>query len=146
MIDGRSQIRQRAGLRLWLSAGWLSLLALAAIFAPFVAPQDPLVQDLFTSRLPPFWQDGAEPGYWLGTDNLGRDVLSRIIYGARVALGVAILAATLAGLIGGIFGLLAGFYRGWVDIIVSRVIDIWMSFPPVLFAILLIAVLSLIHI
>ena len=69
-------------------------------------------------------------------------MLSRIIYGARVALGVAILAATLAGLIGGIFGLLAGFYRGWVDIIVSRVIDIWMSFPPVLFAILLIAVLG----
>jgi len=142
MIDGRSQIKKRVGLRLWLSAGWLSFLALAAIFAPFVAPQDPLVQDLFTSRLPPFWQDGAEPGYWLGTDNLGRDVLSRIIYGARVALGVAILAATLAGLIGAVFGLLAGFYRGWVDIIVSRIIDIWMAFPPVLFAILLIAVLG----
>ncbi|MEX0283272.1 MAG: ABC transporter permease [Paracoccaceae bacterium] len=142
MRDGRSQVKRRAGARLWLSGGWLGILAFAAIFAPWVAPQDPLYQDLFTSRLPPFWQDGSEPGYWLGTDNLGRDVLSRIIYGARVALGVALMAAFLAGLIGAVVGWAAGFYRGWVDIVVTRIIDIWMSFPPVLFAILLIAVMG----
>lgn len=142
MRDERSRSRRRAGARLWLSAGWLTVLALAAIFAPLVAPQDPLVQDLFTSRLPPFWDSGSEPGYWLGTDNLGRDVLSRMIYGARVALGVALMAAFLAGIIGAVVGLLAGYYRGWVDTVVSRVIDIWMAFPPVLFAILLIAVLG----
>ncbi len=142
MRDGRSQVKRRAGARLWLAGGWLTVLTVAAVFAPLIAPHDPLYQDLFTSRLPPFWQEGAEPGYWLGTDNLGRDVLSRIIYGARVALGVAVMAAVLAGVLGATIGLAAGYYRGWVDIIVTRIIDIWMAFPPVLFAILLIAVMG----
>jgi peptide/nickel transport system permease protein len=141
-IDGRSMIRRRAGLRLWLSAGWLGLLCLAALFAPWIAPKDPLAQDLFLGRLPPFWMAGAEPGYWLGTDSLGRDVLSRIIHGARVALVVALIAGTITCLIGATLGLLAGFLRGWVDLVISRLIDIWMAFPPVLFSILLIAVLG----
>ena len=142
MLDGRSMIRRRAGLRLWLSAGWLLLLCLAALFAPWVAPKDPLAQDLFLGRLPPFWVAGAEPGYWLGTDSLGRDVLSRIIHGARVALMVALIAGTITCVIGATLGLLAGFLRGWVDMVISRLIDIWMAFPPVLFSILLIAVLG----
>ncbi len=75
-LTGAAQVRRRAGPRLWLSAGWLGLLALAALLAPWIAPQDPLAQDLFLGRLPPFWVEGAEPGYWLGTDSLGRDVLS----------------------------------------------------------------------
>jgi peptide/nickel transport system permease protein len=130
------------GLRLWLSGGWLSVLLLAAILAPWIAPHDPLAQDLFAGRLPPFWQAGAEPGYWLGTDSLGRDVLTRIIYGARVALVVALVAGTATCLVGATLGLIAGYYRGWVDLLVSRLIEIWMAFPPVLFAILLIAVLG----
>lgn len=142
MLDGRSMIRRRAGLRLWLSAGWLLLLCLAALLAPWVAPKDPLAQDLFLGRLPPFWVAGAEPGYWLGTDSLGRDVLSRIIHGARVALMVALIAGSITCLIGATLGLLAGFLRGWVDMAISRLIDIWMAFPPVLFSILLIAVLG----
>ncbi|TIU59989.1 MAG: ABC transporter permease, partial [Mesorhizobium sp.] len=73
----------RSGLspKLWLAGGWLLLALLAAIFAPLIAPQDPLAQDLMLERLPPFWLDGAEPGYWLGTDSLGRDLLSRLIFG-----------------------------------------------------------------
>ncbi|MCY6380211.1 ABC transporter permease [Hoeflea prorocentri] len=142
MLDGRAQVKRRAGLRLWLSGGWLGLLALAALFAPWISPQDPLAQDLFTSRLPPFWMDGAEPGYWLGSDSLGRDVLSRILYGARVALAVALIAGTATCLIGATLGLVAGYFRGWPDAVISRLVDIWMSFPPVLFAILLIAVLG----
>jgi peptide/nickel transport system permease protein len=142
MLDGRGQVRRRAGPRLWLSGGWLAMLALAAVFAPAVAPHDPLAQDLFLGRLPPFWVPGAEPGYWLGTDSLGRDVLSRIIHGARVALAVALVAGTLTCLVGATLGLLAGFLRGWVDLVISRLIDIWMAFPPVLFSILLIAVLG----
>ena len=141
-MDGRSLIRRRAGLRLWLSAGWLTLLCLAALFAPWIAPKDPLAQDLFLGRLPPFWMAGSEPGYWLGTDSLGRDVLSRIIHGARVALTVALVAGVITCLIGATLGLLAGFLRGWVDMVISRLIDIWMAFPPVLFSILLIAVLG----
>lgn len=142
MLDGRAQIKKSAGLRLWLAGGWLVLLALAALLAPLISPQDPLAQDLFTSRLPPFWEKGAEPGFWLGSDSLGRDVLSRIIYGARVALMVALIAGTATCLIGTALGLVAGYFRGWADAVISRLIDIWMSFPPVLFAILLIAVLG----
>jgi peptide/nickel transport system permease protein len=142
MADGRAQVRRRAGARLWLAAGWLIILVLAAVLAPWIAPHDPLAQDLFLGRLPPFWIEGSEPGYWLGTDSLGRDVLSRIIYGARVALLVALVAGTLTCLIGATLGLCAGFLRGWVDIVISRLIDIWMAFPPVLFSILLIAVLG----
>jgi dipeptide transport system permease protein len=117
-------------------------LALAALAAPLIAPQDPLAQDLFMGRLPPIWLAGSEPGFYLGTDSLGRDVLSRILFGARVALTVALVAGSLTCIVGAGLGLLAGFLRGWVDCLISRLVDIWMAFPPVLFSILLIAVLG----
>ena len=142
MADARGLVKRRAGARLWLSASWLTLLVLAAIFAPLIAPQDPLMQDLFGARLPPFWESGADAAFPLGSDSLGRDVLSRIIYGARVALGVALIAGTLTCLIGSLLGLIAGYFRGWPDMVISRLVDIWMAFPPVLFAILLIAVMG----
>lgn len=142
MVDGRGQVRRRIGARLWLSGGWLTVLCLGALLAPWIAPHDPLTQDLFLGRLPPFWVEGAEPGYWLGTDSLGRDVFSRILHGARVALLVAVIAGTITCLIGATLGLFAGFLRGWVDLLISRLIDIWMAFPPVLFSILLIAVIG----
>ncbi|MER9545130.1 ABC transporter permease [Mesorhizobium sp. M0437] len=128
--------------RLWLAGGWLLIALLAAIFAPLVAPQDPLAQDLMLERLPPFWIDGAEPGYWLGTDSLGRDLLSRLIFGARIAFIVAFAAAFAACLVGSTLGLIAGYFGGWADRIISRIVDVWMAFPPVLFAILLVAVLG----
>ncbi len=142
MRDARGDLRRPVGLRLWLSGGWLTLLVLGAVFAPWIAPKDPLMQDLFLGRLPPFWESGTEPGFWLGTDSLGRDVLSRMLYGARLALEVAMIAGTLTCIIGAALGLIAGYYRGWPDRIISRFVDIWMAFPPVLFAILLIAVLG----
>jgi dipeptide transport system permease protein len=142
MLDGRGAVKRRAGLRLWLSAGWLGMAGMAALLAPWIAPHDPLAQDLFAGRLPPFWMAGADPLYWLGTDSLGRDVLSRILHGARVAFVVALVAGLATAALGATLGLLAGFYRGWVDIVISRLIDIWMAFPPVLFSILLIAVLG----
>jgi peptide/nickel transport system permease protein len=142
MADGRFQVRRKAGARLWLSAAWLILLVLVALFAPYIAPKDPLEQDLFAGRLPPFWVHGADASFVLGTDSLGRDVLSRIIFGTRIALGVAVVSASFTCVIGAALGLLAGFYRGWVDVLVSRFIDIWMAFPPVLFSILLIAVIG----
>lgn len=142
MRDARAEVRRPIGLRLWLSGGWLTLLVLGALLAPWIAPKDPLMQDLFLGRMPPFWVEGAEPGYWLGTDSLGRDVLSRILYGTRLALIVALVAGTLTCLIGATLGLVAGYYRGWPDRIICRFVDIWMAFPPVLFAILLIAVLG----
>ena len=141
-VEGRGTVRRRAGLRLWLSAGWLALLVLVALLAPWIAPKDPLAQDLFAGRLPPFWMAGADPAFLLGTDSLGRDVLSRIIFGTRIALVVAVVSGVLTCVIGATLGLLAGFWRGWVDVLVSRFIDIWMAFPPVLFSILLIAVIG----
>jgi peptide/nickel transport system permease protein len=136
------RVRRGSGARLWLAGGWLALALLAALAAPLIAPYDPLAQDLLFGRLPPIWLQGSEPSYWLGTDSLGRDLLSRLIYGARIALVVAFVAATAACLVGSTLGLVAGYFGGWVDRIISRVVDIWMAFPPVLFAILLVAVLG----
>ncbi|EHK57965.1 binding-protein-dependent transport systems inner membrane component [Mesorhizobium alhagi CCNWXJ12-2] len=137
------RLRSRApNARLWLAGGWLSLLLAAAILAPLIAPQDPLAQDLMFERLPPFWMQGSEPGFWLGTDSLGRDLLSRLIFGARIAFIVAFAAATAACLAGSTLGLVAGYFGGWADRIISRIVDVWMAFPPVLFAILLVAVLG----
>jgi peptide/nickel transport system permease protein len=118
----------------------LAMIALAAL-APWLAPHDPLDQDLINTLLPPAWL-GGERGFLLGTDSLGRDILSRLIYGARVALTVAVVAALLAGLLGSVLGLLAGYFGGWVDTLISRVVDIWMSFPAVLLSIVLAAVLG----
>lgn len=129
-------------MRVWLAGGWLLVVVVLAVGAPWIAPKDPLAQDIFLGRTPPFWIGGAEPGHLLGTDSLGRDVLSRVIWGARIALIVAVLAGGAACVIGSGIGLLAGYFGGWTDRVVGRLIDIWMSFPPVLFAILLVAVLG----
>lgn len=141
MAEARAIVR-KTNARLWLAGGWLLIALLAAIFAPLVAPHDPLAQDLMLERLPPVWLPGSEPTYYLGTDSLGRDLLSRLIYGGRIAFAVAFAAATAACLVGSALGLFAGYYGGWADRIVSRIVDIWMAFPPVLFAILLVAVLG----
>jgi peptide/nickel transport system permease protein len=140
MADATRASSRRSDARLWLAGGWLLVAMLAALFAPLVAPQDPLAQDLMFERLPPFWMRGAEPGFWLGTDSLGRDLLSRIIHGGRVAFVVAFAAAFAACIVGSALGLVAGYFGGWADRIISRIVDIWMAFPPVLFAILLVAV------
>lgn len=142
---GASAWRTRALLtspRVWFGGLVLLALIVAAVGAPWLAPQDPLAQDLMAGTLPPFWLPGADPLHPLGTDTLGRDVLSRLIWGARIALIVATLAAFLAALLGTALGLLAGWFRGWVDMAVSRLIDIWMAFPPVLLSIVLVAVVG----
>lgn len=137
----RARLR-RLYLRLWLPLSWIGTLVVVALAAPWVAPHDPLAQDLFFERLPPFFMAGTEPGFWLGTDSLGRDVLSRMIHGARIALLVSVSAALITCIFGSALGLLAGFYGGWWDRVISRLVDIWMAFPPVLFAVLLVAVMG----
>jgi ABC-type dipeptide/oligopeptide/nickel transport system permease subunit len=117
----------------------VGLVLLTAVFAPAVAPHDPLEQDLLLTLLPPSFAAGGDPAHFFGTDSLGRDILSRLIYAAEIAAIVALVAASLACLIGSLLGLLAGFYRGVVDQLVSRLIDVWMSFPPVLLSIVLAA-------
>jgi peptide/nickel transport system permease protein len=125
-----------------VGGGFIAFLLVLALAAPLLAPQDPLAQDLILGVTPPHGFAGAEPGYWLGTDDLGRDVLSRVIFGSRVALTVAFVAASLAAVLGSALGLLAGWYRGWVDVVISRLVEIWMAFPPVLLSILLVAVVG----
>jgi ABC-type dipeptide/oligopeptide/nickel transport system permease subunit len=125
-------------LRIVLGGGFIVALILIALFAPVISPFDPLEQDLLTATAEPF----QEAGHYLGTDSLGRDVLSRLFYAARVALTVAFVAATLACLFGTVLGLAAGYFGGWWDKIISRLIDIWMAFPPVLLSILLVAILG----
>jgi ABC-type dipeptide/oligopeptide/nickel transport system permease subunit len=125
-------------LRIWLAGGFLLLLLVIAVLAPVISPFDPLEQDLIAATAAP----GQEPGRWLGTDSLGRDVLSRMIHATRIALTVAVVAAVLACLLGTALGLLAGYFGGWTDAVISRLIDIWMAFPPVLLSILLVAVLG----
>jgi peptide/nickel transport system permease protein len=135
-------ISLRTGPRLWLSGAWLTIIAVLAIFAPLITPHDPLAQDLMLGKLPPAWMAGREPGYLLGTDSLGRDVLSRLISATRPALIVAIGAGIAACLLGSALGLVSGFFGGWTDRVISRIVDIWMAFPPVLLSILLVAFLN----
>jgi len=122
--------------------GFVLFLLILALAAPWIAPKDPLEQDLILGATPPLGFAGAQPGNWLGTDDLGRDVLSRAIYGSRIALTVAFVASSLAATLGATLGLLAGWYRGWVDVVISRLVEIWMAFPPVLLSILLVAVVG----
>lgn len=125
-----------------IAGGFILLLIILAVAAPLLAPKDPLDQNLILANVPPAGLADAEPGYFLGTDDLGRDVLSRIIFGTRVSLTVAFIAAGLACLIGSLLGLLAGFLGGFADAVISRLVDLWMAFPPVLLSILLIAVIG----
>jgi peptide/nickel transport system permease protein len=127
--------------RVMFGGAVLLAIVVLATLAPWLAPHDPLEQDLINTLLPPAWS-GGQHGFPLGTDSLGRDILSRLIFGARVALTVAVVAALLAGLLGSVLGLLAGYFGGWVDTLISRIVDVWMSFPAVLLSIVLAAVLG----
>ena len=133
---------KRGGPRLWLGASLVGILVLVALLAPWIAPHDPIEQDLMSAQLPPAWINGGDPVYLLGTDSLGRCVLSRLIYSARTAVAVALIAASLAAVIGIALGLVAGSFGGWVDQLTSRLIDVWMAFPPVLLSIVLAAVIG----
>ncbi|HEY3890360.1 MAG TPA: ABC transporter permease [Bradyrhizobium sp.] len=132
----------RGSLRLWLGGALVGFLFLAALLAPVIAPHDPVEQDLASAQLSPAWMRGGERTYPLGTDSLGRCVLSRLIFAARMAVAVALIAAPLAAAIGVAFGLIAGSFGRWIDQCVSRLIDVWMAFPAVLLSIVLAAVIG----
>lgn len=108
---------------------------LAAIFAPNLAIHSPTRGDLHVKHLPPAWQEGGEPTFLLGTDAQGRDLLTRIIYGARISLWVGILAVGISMLVGTTLGCITGYFRGWIDQVVSRFADLLLAFPFLIFAI-----------
>ncbi len=128
----------------WLRSGRVltglavvSTIMFCAVFAPQLAPHDPNEQNLISTFLPPFWSKGADPSFLLGTDSLGRDVLSRLIYSARVAMAVAVFASLGAMLVGAALAYIAAYFRGWVDVVIGRAVDVWMSFPPVILSLIL---------
>ncbi len=115
---------------------------LMAVFAPQIAPHDATKGSLRNQLLPPIWEGGSSPEFLLGTDMQGRDLLSRIIYGARISLWVGILAVGISAVIGTVLGAISGFYRGWVDSVISRFADLLMAFPFLIFAIGMMAFLG----
>lgn len=123
--------RNRAAIAGLLIVG---LFAVLAVLAPLVAPYDPIAQDLDAQLLPP------SRAHWLGTDDLGRDMLSRIIYGGRTSLTVGIVSVGLALAIGSLLGLLAGFYSGWTESVTMRTMDIMLAFPATLLAIFIVGI------
>lgn len=118
------------------------LLVLTAVFAPVLAPHDPTTQYRDAFLLPPFWQDGGRPEFLLGTDAVGRDMLSRLIFGAQYSLFIGIVVVAIALIGGVIIGLIAGFFGGWVDGLIMRVMDVILAFPSLLLALVLVAVLG----
>lgn len=124
------------------SAVIVVLFLVMAIFAPWLAPHDPYATDLFRRLQPPGWEEGGEWSYFLGCDGLGRDILSRIIYGARISIFIGASVIFVATTIGILAGLASGYLRGWVDAVISRIVDILLGFPYLIFAIGLMAMMG----
>ena len=114
-----------------------AVLIFTAIFANFLAPYPYDETSLTERRMPPAWAEGGSTAHWLGTDNLGRDILSRAIYGARVSLSVSLLAIAITAAVGTVLGIISGYVGGRTDAFIMRFTDIAMSFPPLLLAILI---------
>jgi ABC-type dipeptide/oligopeptide/nickel transport system permease subunit len=130
-------------LRLGVLGGFLILvLLITAVFTPWLAPHDPYEQDIMNRLLPPVWLKGGDSDFLLGTDHLGRDLLSRIMYGTRVSLVVGVAAVILQVIIGVFLGLLAGYYGGRADSVISFMVNVMMGFPFILLAMSLVAVLG----
>ena len=144
--EGETRVRGRrfsTSIRFpYISMTVLVVVVLVAILAPVIAPHDPEVGRLSNKLIPPMWQEGGTGEFPLGTDTLGRDIFTRILYGTRISLMVAVLATGLAGVLGTIVGLVAGFYRGWTETILMRLTDITLAFPLMLMAIVLVSVLG----
>jgi peptide/nickel transport system permease protein len=125
-----------------VAVGVVLLFALLALFAPVVAPHDPYQVDFLRRLQPPAWMPGGDWAHPLGCDALGRDILSRIIYGARVSILIGLLVVLVATTVGVLAGLAAGYLRGWTDIVISRIVDILLGFPYLIFAIGLMAAMG----
>lgn len=125
-----------------LAAGFVSLFLVAAIFAPLVAPYDPAEANFIASLDPPVWQEKGTLAHILGCDQLGRDILSRVIHGARLSLTVSIFAIGLAGAVGIVLGIAAGYVGGMLDALIMRVVDAFLALPFILMALGFVAALG----
>ncbi len=118
------------------------LVLLCALFAPWIAPHDPNLTNNTVFLKPPFWQEGGSLSYPLGTDAIGRDILSRLLFGARLSLVIGIAVVALAIVVGIVLGLIAGYFKGLADIAIMRLMDILMTMPSLLLAIVIVAILG----
>ncbi len=123
--------------RVLIALALIAILVLGAIFAPLIAPNDPSDQNLLTILLPPAWHPGGDMAYPLGTDILGRCLASRLVYGTRTALTVAVFASLGAMIVGATLAHICGYFGGWIDWLIGRAVDVWMSFPPVILSLIL---------
>src|SRR5437667_2013614 len=126
----------------WIPVIIIGVIALVAIFADVIAPYNPEIGVLATRFRPPAWQVGGSIEHLLGTDHIGRDVLSRLIFGARVSMVVGFTAVIVAGIIGTGLGILSGYLGGWVDQVIMRITDTWLALPGLMFAIFLAAIVG----
>lgn len=141
----RSSLKRWARLLLKSKTGTLGfiitlIVIILGIFAPYIAPYDPAEINPLAMNKPPLWLEGGTSEHLLGTDNLGRDLLSRIIYGTQVSLVVGIFSVIVAGIIGMFFGLVSGYHGGFIDNAIMRVVDAFLSIPNILFMLVLIGV------
>ncbi|MDP0927013.1 ABC transporter permease [Paracoccus onubensis] len=140
-MTGSSRLRRWLPPRLWIFVAILAVLVLAALLAPLIAPQNPEAQNLLGRQRPP-GTELRDITYLLGSDELGRDLLSRLIYGARVSLTVAALSVLVSGTIGTALGMIAAWLGGWIGTIIMRLVDIVLSVPAILLAIITVAILG----
>lgn len=118
----------------------VAAIVLIAIFAPLLAPYNPLEQFKGATKIPPFWVEGADTKYWLGTDAVGRDMLSRLMYGARISLFIGLAVMLVSMVLGVILGLATAFYGGIIDVVIIRIMDLIMAIPSLVLEILIIAI------
>jgi len=125
-----------------IASAVLLLLLLAAALATVIAPFDPSAQDLSVRLKPPTWLVDGSPDHWLGTDSLGRDVLSRLIIGSRISVTVGVVAVSISGVVGTTIGIVAGYFGGLTDQALMRLADIQLAFPSILLALAILAVVG----
>ncbi|KGQ70811.1 peptide transporter [Chelonobacter oris] len=113
-----------------------------SLLADVIAPHDPIAQARDALLMPPAWLEGGSWSYILGTDDVGRDILSRLIYGARLSLFIGLLVVSLSFMFGVVLGLVAGYFGGWIDVMIMRIIDIMLALPSLLLAIAIVAILG----
>ena len=136
----RRRVRGHAGLL--IGAGVLALIMLMALAAPWLAPQDPFAQDLSRRLIPPVWHESGNWTYPLGTDMLGRDYLSRVIYGSRISLLIGFSVMLISGVIGALLGIVAGYFGGRTDLVVTYLITVRLSLPVILVALTTVALVG----
>ena len=122
----------------WIPLAIMALLLICSLFAPFLAPHDPTQISMLESK----WAPGENPAYPLGTDILGRDMLSRLIYGARTAVFISLIALGTGAFVGTVLGLVAGIRTGWLDVLISRAADATLGFPTILVAMIIVTILG----